>query len=129
MLINFFCGSFYCDVFFVAPVSFSIKKSKDDAPKEIKSALPVEESSDEDEGGEKMVETPSTTPPPPPEQEKPSTDVAIETKKNGLLDEDDPILEMIDLTEDIEDRRDVKRGKEKKSKKKTFVKFFIIVFS
>ncbi|XP_030763854.1 splicing factor, suppressor of white-apricot homolog [Sitophilus oryzae] len=32
----------------IAPVSFSIKKAKEDAPKEIKSALPLEESSDEE---------------------------------------------------------------------------------
>ncbi|CAG9833994.1 unnamed protein product [Diabrotica balteata] len=33
----------------IAPVSFSIKKAKEELPKEIKSALPVEESSDEEE--------------------------------------------------------------------------------
>uniref|UniRef100_A0A6P7FMQ2 Protein suppressor of white apricot-like n=1 Tax=Diabrotica virgifera virgifera TaxID=50390 RepID=A0A6P7FMQ2_DIAVI len=33
----------------IAPVSFSIKKAKEELPKEIKSALPIEESSDEEE--------------------------------------------------------------------------------
>lgn len=33
-----------------------------------------------------------------------------ETKNNGIIDPDDPILEMIDLTEDAEEKRDAKRG-------------------
>lgn len=92
-------------------MSFSIKKTKDDAPKEIKSALPVEESSDDEEvevDGKNevvVVATVSTTPPPPPPPE-PTTET--ETK---VLDEDDPILEMIDLTEDPDEgKKEMKRG-------------------
>jgi hypothetical protein len=40
-------------------VSFSIKKPKDDGPKEIKSALPVEESDEEEPN---PPETPTVTP-------------------------------------------------------------------
>lgn len=32
--------------------------------------------------------------------------------KNGIIDVDDPILEMIDLTDDLEERRDAKRGED-----------------
>lgn len=82
-------------------MSFSIKKPKEDPPKEIKSALPIEESSED--------ETTSTTPPLPPMEDKPPTNNEENaTTKNGLLDEDDPILEMIDLTDDVEEKR---RGK------------------
>lgn len=135
--------------FFAAPVSFSIKKPKEDPPKEIKSALPIEES-DEDETEN------SATPNPPTSQ---STNSSILTKfsesqqrrdikevvvnkidngtvsskesssnketytrkdakiteasskKNGLLDGDDPLLEIIELTgENGGDKKDSKRG-------------------
>lgn len=77
----------------------------------------MEESSEDEEKAE-----PSTTPPPPPPpqppppsqpaQQQPSEVKIVEKQaKNGLLDEDDPILEMIDLTDDVEDRKDAKRGK------------------
>lgn len=107
-------GGWFFGGCFTAPVSFSIKKPKDDPPKEIKSALPVEESSED--------ETVSTTPPLPPPPaaavaEEKQTEVTTTTAAttppppptppttNGLLDEDDPILEMIDLTDELEEKR------------------------
>ncbi|CAH2007610.1 unnamed protein product [Acanthoscelides obtectus] len=45
----------------IAPVCFSIKKSKDDTPKEIKSALPVEDSDEEEENA---APTPPVVPAP-----------------------------------------------------------------
>lgn len=53
LLIRIVFYYFYKNIclFFSAPVSFSIKKAKEDAPKEIKSALPVEESDDEEDEG------------------------------------------------------------------------------
>ncbi|KAK9884301.1 hypothetical protein WA026_005253 [Henosepilachna vigintioctopunctata] len=177
----------------IAPVSFSIKKSKEEPPKEIKSALPIdEETDDEEEQSEQDIV------PPPPMISQPQTlvssnackivhrtevssvakekdipnesEVEEETdveeihksenlhtekndakiigderydernqlndtdsnkttnrlKSNGTLDKDDPILEMIDLTEDMldeingdnkdEDIFDLKSDKEKPTK-------------
>lgn len=102
-------------------MSFSIKKTKDDAPKEIKSALPVEESSEDEvqEDIKREVLPVSTTPPPPPlpppAVEPTETDTKQTETKNRLLDEDDPILEMIDLTEDTDEgKKEMKRGNNNK---------------
>lgn len=140
-------------VIFPAPVCFSIKKPKDEPPKEIKSALPIEESSDEETVTQsdktKNGDTPeasvistittttavtNTTAPVVPVQAvqpessqeegnndenservvKETTEVQDITKlKNGLLDPDDPILEMIDLTEDVDEKRDTRKGRTK----------------
>ncbi|XP_044764608.1 splicing factor, suppressor of white-apricot homolog isoform X2 [Coccinella septempunctata] len=149
----------------IAPVSFSIKKPKEDPPKEIKSALPVDEETDEEEVGSQEAAAPlaPVIPQPPtlvtsnvskkvfkiesssiakekeskpnipqvndnsqgkfkktevnedenktaPEDEK-IVERVIEQKhekeekinspkKNDVLHKDDPVLEMIDLTED-----------------------------
>lgn len=95
----------------LAPVSFSIKKAKEEQPKEIKSALPLEES-DEEEAGENnaipAVTNMSNSSKNEEENKKPETD---DTKNGIILDNDDPILEMIDLTDDSEERKDAKRGK------------------
>ncbi|RZB39274.1 suppressor of white apricot [Asbolus verrucosus] len=97
----------------IAPVSFSIKKPKDDGPKEIRSALPVEESDDEDTN---MSETtPAATTDNSAKEVESSNDASNESShKNGaIFDGDDPILEMIDLTDDIEERKDAKRAEDK----------------
>ncbi|KAL3270469.1 hypothetical protein HHI36_021016 [Cryptolaemus montrouzieri] len=180
----------------IAPVSFSIKKPKEETPKEIKSALPVDEETDEDEGNAEQ-ETPPAAPlitqpptlvssnsskiiykidttsnaPKEKEKEQPEKETKEEPKetvenkdtavkkeeisnkeesnkgvvekvevevvelkkaaerlrKNGGLDRDDPILEMIDLTGDVlyetngnakkdEDIFDLTTDKEKASK-------------
>ncbi|XP_044261622.1 protein suppressor of white apricot [Tribolium madens] len=89
----------------IAPVCFSIKKPKDDAPKEIKSALPVEESDEE--------EKPPEIPDPVTKEGETSNDTTESSHKNGVFDGEDPILEMIDLTDDIEERKDAKRAEDK----------------
>ncbi|CAH0549074.1 unnamed protein product [Brassicogethes aeneus] len=99
----------------IAPVCFSIKKPKEEPAKEIKSALPVEESDDEEEQQEKE-ETPPQIDVEKPTEDKPQvTEETLETPqcKNGIIDVDDPILEMIDLTFDAEDRRDAKRAEDR----------------
>lgn len=105
----------YANLVFIAPVSFSIKKPKEDVPKEIKSALPVEESSSEDETKQEVSTTPPPPPPPPPippppPPEEQPVEVTQTQNKNKLLDEDDPILEMIDLTEEVDEKKEGKRG-------------------
>lgn len=136
---------------FAAPVSFSIKKPKDDPPKEIKSALPLEESSEDEETDAQTPKPSVALPVPPPMTVIPSsssistattttavlpavvttpsvegeivpviTKVPVEESdasqredeevRNGGLDADDPILEMIDLTDDMEERKDARRG-------------------
>jgi hypothetical protein len=94
----------------IAPVSFSIKKPKDDGPKEIKSALPVEESDEEEPNPPETATVTLAADATNKEAESPNdTDPA---HKNGtIFDGDDPILEMIDLTDDAEERKDAKRGK------------------
>jgi hypothetical protein len=95
-----------------APVSFSIKKPKDDGPKEIKSALPVEESDEEEPN---PPETATVTPAADAtNKEAESTKDTDPAHKNGtIFDGDDPILEMIDLTDDAEERKDAKRAEDK----------------
>ncbi|KAJ8928908.1 hypothetical protein NQ314_018479 [Rhamnusium bicolor] len=125
----------------IAPVSFSIKKAKEEQPKEIKSALPVEESDEEDAenitSATNTIASVSTTPSVAstignadsskspkevveitiknPEKDNDIREVVRDGKKNGILDGDDPILEMIELTSgDIsEDKRDAKRAEDK----------------
>lgn len=109
----------------IAPVSFSIKKPKDDPPKEIKSALPLEESDEDEVECEKTlteaVITVSALPSITTETANSNlsdtgskTSEESENNKNGiLLDSDDPILEMIDLTEDLAERRDLKRAEDR----------------
>lgn len=166
----------YCLFFFIAPVSFSIKKPKDEVPKEIKSALPVEESDDDHEDATAAKTPPilpvtvisdlppscscytsvtvavSNTSPPnlsstssiitsarllsktPPLKEPSAVSVTTDSDLNRLqeneyenkdentnkpeetekikssVDSDDLILEMIDLTDDLEEKREMKRG-------------------
>lgn len=88
-------------------MSFSIKKPKDDVPKEIKSALPLEESSEEESEDKNVTTEASTT---PPIVKSPVVVMQTVEESNGTLDED-PILEMIDLTDDSEDRKEIRRGK------------------
>ncbi|XP_056633487.1 splicing factor, suppressor of white-apricot homolog isoform X1 [Diorhabda sublineata] len=124
----------------IAPVSFSIKKTKEEPSKEIKSALPVEESSDEEQSNSTL-----TTPEKPKSPVLPSTpSVTVwriggevpkkiisekitvshaenteevkqieEDKKNSILSEEDPILEMMELTDGLEEKKDVKRAEDK----------------
>ncbi|XP_018577748.1 splicing factor, suppressor of white-apricot homolog [Anoplophora glabripennis] len=124
----------------IAPVCFSIKKAKDEQPKEIKSALPVEES-DEEETDPIAPPAPHISPISTPavtaticidensksprevtdltnkEEKEPEAKGSStkENKKNGILDVDDPILEMIELTsgEAVEDKKDAKRAEDK----------------
>lgn len=154
---HYFINHLLCQIYlifrvFLAPVSFSIKKHKEhEAPKEIKSALPVEESDDEDEEETETStqvtpttnssNTPLSQTPPViqsvvavtstvtvpvlapvtcteiplehlnPESNSPETEIkTVALCKNGVIDVDDPILEMIDLTDDSEEKRDAKRG-------------------
>lgn len=105
----------------IAPVSFSIKKPKEETSKEIKSALPLE--SDEEEIAQEEEETsvPSEIVPESTQQETPvveekqQEESQEETQGNGkpFMDGDDPILEMIDLTDDLEERRDARRAEDK----------------
>lgn len=96
--------------FVSAPVCFSIKKQKEDASKEIKSsALPVEESSEDEEG--------SKTPPITENSFPPSTNGGnkIEPVVNGSKDhdakaEENLVTELIDLTDDLQERRESRRG-------------------
>ncbi|XP_063930077.1 splicing factor, suppressor of white-apricot homolog isoform X2 [Zophobas morio] len=100
----------------IAPVSFSIKKPKDDGAKEIKSALPVEESDDEDTNMSEPVASVATPTSDTAIKEADSSNDASESShnKNGtIFDADDPLLEMIDLTDDIEERKDAKRAEDK----------------
>lgn len=93
---------------------FSIKKPKEDAPKEIKNALPVEESDDEEtpkvEVGSAAPSSPSSTPKEPEAILSEVSNESSQTKNGPIFDGDDPILEMIDLTDDTEERKDAKRG-------------------
>lgn len=112
--------------FSVAPVSFSIKKTKEDAAKEIKSALPMEESSDDEEivkNEETTAIEVSRTPPQPPPPSIEEKIVQSTETTNGLLDED-PILEMIDLTDDVEEKKDIKRGVFQKSISFIFIYYY-----
>lgn len=102
-------GKFELSFYVAAPVSFSIKKPKEhEVPKEIKSALPVEESDEEvDDKNEPQnaVQDQEQQQQQLVEKESPKSEL-----KNGIMDVDDPILEMIDLTDDAEEKRDAKRG-------------------
>lgn len=114
----------------ITPVSFSIKKSKDEGQKEIKSALPVEES-DEDvdhknDDGQVVTDTicsavPDLSLTPPPRVVKtptPSpTNLESTETVTGKVEADDLILEMIDLTDDLEDKRECKRVEDRKKDK------------
>ncbi|KAF2893982.1 hypothetical protein ILUMI_12190 [Ignelater luminosus] len=167
----------------ITPVSFSIKKPKDEVPKEIKSALPVEESDDDHEDST-AAKTPPTLPvtvisdlpstcscyttvtvtvsntsPPslsstssiitsarsvnktPPLKEPSTVSVTTDTELSRLqenehenkdenaskleetekikssVDSDDLILEMIDLTDDLEEKREMKRAEDRKKDK------------
>uniref|UniRef100_A0A1Y1KDW5 SURP motif domain-containing protein n=2 Tax=Photinus pyralis TaxID=7054 RepID=A0A1Y1KDW5_PHOPY len=114
----------------ITPVSFSIKKPKDEMPKDIKSALPMEESDEEEVVDCKTpVETsahntPTTTPvrvhhsaslTPPPRVTEPSIDETKDDSKS--FEAEDLILEMIDLTDDLEERRETKRVEDRKKDK------------
>ncbi|XP_018335532.1 splicing factor, suppressor of white-apricot homolog [Agrilus planipennis] len=129
----------------IAPVSFSIKKTKEETPKEIKSALPMEESDEDAEDNLANVApvstvqpqntptnqinsancSPSRTPPLKDfdQSAKSCSEVEInnknveKSKENDLLDGEDPILEMIDLTDDAEERRENKRAEDRKKDK------------
>ncbi|KAK5638225.1 hypothetical protein RI129_012520 [Pyrocoelia pectoralis] len=108
----------------ITPVSFSIKKPKDEMPKDIKSALPIEES-DEETDSKAVVETSAHNSPtsicgqtshsrsltPPPKTIEPSGDEVKNDESEEL------ILEMIDLTDDLEERRDAKRAEDRKKDK------------
>lgn len=127
----------------IAPVSFSIKKAKEEPSKEIKSALPVEESSDEEESTTKnatlatpekpkspvLPSAPSVTvwriggdvpkkivsekiAVPDAENTEDVKQIEID-KKNSMLSEEDPILEMMELTDGLEEKKDVKRAEDK----------------
>lgn len=132
-------------------MSFSIKKPKEDPPKEIKSALPIEESDEEETENSATPSTTSTsqssnslssilTKYSESQQRKEPKEVVVNktdngtsrskessnkenytkqdgklaeanSKKNGLLDGDDPLMEIIELTgENGGDKRDSKRG-------------------
>ena len=115
----------------LTPVSFSIKKPKDEMPKEIKSALPIEESDEDVEEAcgtpseTSASNTPTSTPVPnhttsltPPPRAEPSTVQAEETNESEskILEAEDLILEMIDLTDDLEERRENKRVEDRKKR-------------
>lgn len=93
---------------------FSIKKPKEDAPKEIKNALPIEESDEEEtaklEAASTAASPPSSTPKEPEAVLSEVSNESSQTKNGPIFDGDDPILEMIDLTDDSEERKDAKRG-------------------
>ncbi|CAG9858209.1 unnamed protein product [Phyllotreta striolata] len=115
----------------IAPVCFSIKKPKDEPPKEIKSALPVEESDDEEEApatpalnatfASVAAQSPKTATENPKEAvQEPPEEVIIEKIESAEAEtndktnvDDDPILEMIELTEETEDKKDAKRAEDK----------------
>lgn len=134
----------------LAPVSFSIKKPKEEPPKEIKSALPIEESDEEetetstqnsshgqptnslssilsrynenhkketkeiisisrvDNGASNTIrETASRE----LSIRKDFKDSESHSRRNGILDGDDPLMEIIELTgENGSDKKDSKRG-------------------
>lgn len=134
----------------IAPVSFSIKKPKEEPPKEIKSALPIEESDEEETetSTQNSVNQPTNsltsllvkyTDNQRKDAKEISTinkvdnvgntmkELAVKennnrkdikdgesqiNKTNGILDGDDPLLEIIELTgESSTDKKDFKRGK------------------
>lgn len=123
-------------IFVSAPVSFSIKKAKDPEPVPIeRSALPVEESSEEsneentENGTENITEEPSAIVVPPiaaPEEESENNiqsktppihsendekeDAPPPVKDASVIEIEDAVQELIDLTDDLEERRDAKRG-------------------
>ncbi|KAF5301084.1 hypothetical protein FQA39_LY10903 [Lamprigera yunnana] len=113
----------------VTPVSFSIKKPKEETTKEIKSALPVEES---DEDLDQPICSPSvpvsvpdnnstSLTPPPRILKTPSPDEAAGEEaisdKDSKQESDDLILEMIDLTDELEEKRESKRAEHRKKDK------------
>lgn len=136
-------------MFILAPVSFSIKKPKEETPKEIKSALPIEESDEEETenlpqnsynqhtnsltslltrytenqnkdakeiiNNNKNDSIISTIKEPVAKENNTRKDVKDgdnHSKRNGILDGDDPLMEIIELTgESSGDKKDSKRGK------------------
>ncbi|KRT80374.1 hypothetical protein AMK59_8728, partial [Oryctes borbonicus] len=128
----------------ITPVSFSIKKPKEEIPKDIKSALPIEESDEETPEEAPPTSKESTlakTPeilqsnisitsattsiikdlPKEPEISSKESPLVVKEKSktpekkttDNPLDGDDPILEMIDLTEDLEEKKDAKRAEDR----------------
>lgn len=96
-------------VFITAPVCFSIKKPRDsDAVARDKSALPVEDSSeDEDRRNEESNITPNED----NQNTQEKTEELIENNNTSqIIEIEDPIMELIDLTDELEDKRDAKRG-------------------
>ncbi|XP_060534171.1 splicing factor, suppressor of white-apricot homolog [Cylas formicarius] len=108
----------------IAPVCFSIKKPKDEPPKEIKSALPVEESDDETLENAESLPPATVKSPPKSEPLVPSQPVEDareiqemappkgsekEVARLNCLDPDDPILEVINL----DSLKDAKRAEDK----------------
>lgn len=109
-------------------MSFSIKKSKDDSVTRDKSALPVEDSTDDEE----QIKDDKTGIANPGQSEEPTQGLE-KTEDNSennnisqIIEIEDPIMELIDLTDDIEDKRDLKRGETFGKKFKTifYVRFF-----
>ncbi|KAF5281900.1 hypothetical protein FQR65_LT14484 [Abscondita terminalis] len=99
----------------ITPVSFSIKKSKEDTQKEIKSALPVEESDDDGNSPAAVDNSEALSMTPPPRVPQTPTPPPIET--TAVTEAEDLILEMIDLTDDLEDKRESRRAEDRKKDK------------
>lgn len=121
---------------------FSIKKAKDEQPvASNKSALPVEDSTDDEDGENNNKEDPTPTNNSTNNQnlnqnenennESLNQKNCDKTEENNssnnndnnkqlitsasqIIEIEDPIMELIDLTDDLEDRRDAKRGNLKK---------------
>lgn len=76
--------------------------------------MPVEESDEEEtpkvEATSAVISSPSSTPKEPEAILSEVSNESSQTKNGPIFDGDDPILEMIDLTDDTEERKDAKRG-------------------
>lgn len=107
----------------LAPVSFSIKKHSlevQQVPRD-KSALPIEDSTDDEEPEPEPADVPPTNQEEPLPDVPPITTTATTTttttttttdeppKAAPVIEIEDPIMELIDLTEDLEEKRD-RRG-------------------
>lgn len=77
-----------------------------------KSALPVEDSTDEEE--QSKEETPSSNTQNEETNSQASSEKNEDTSEristSQIIEIEDPIMELIDLTDELEDKRDAKRG-------------------
>ncbi|GLV36705.1 suppressor of white-apricot [Carabus blaptoides fortunei] len=97
----------------ITPVCFSIKKPRDtDAVARDKSALPIEDSTEDEEETQEQTEITSPTDEAPADVSE-NRNETENVNSTSIIEIEDPIMELIDLTDDLEERRDTKRAEDR----------------